>query len=177
MPFRNSFLVIFVRNDLNFYLEEFEDTKGLLTRPNIKIKIYVTTLLTLFIALAFIMDINFLKQISLIKPLPQTNIYDTEMELIIIYMRTSLKGFDILFKKLFLIFHLYLYITYTYLLPVILIYCTSLNYYYFLFAAALYHQLQFLKKTDGEAKIDVYVSSDDDGLFLDCWRMLFWPIF
>jgi hypothetical protein len=30
--------VIFVRNDLNFYLEEFGDTKRVLTRPNINIK-------------------------------------------------------------------------------------------------------------------------------------------
>ena len=30
--------MIFVRNDLNFYLEEFGDTKRVLTRPNINIK-------------------------------------------------------------------------------------------------------------------------------------------
>jgi hypothetical protein len=60
----------------------------------------------------------------------------------------------------------------------ILIYYTSLKYYYYyLFAAALYHQLQLLKETDGEAKTDGYVSSDDDGLFLDYWPMLFWPTF
>lgn len=111
------------------------------------------------------MGIHFFPQISRIKPLSKTKIHDIEMKLTIIYMITSLRCVDTVRE---IIFHI----------SFILIYCTSLKYYYYyLFAAALYHQLQLLKETDGEAKTDAYVSSDDDGLFLDYWPMLFWPTF